>query len=312
MREHPPHVVDDDVQSLVWAHWLPAVERVTHLPVGFGAWHWQAWIGDRPVLFVTLDRLGERHTGKSLEAAYGSATTLAARGLEFVLPGRRTLLGQCTVPLGEDRVSATPWVEGTSGDGSFADEAEAVATLTMLGRLHEEVAPPSLPRWRPLVHPAFATRLEARVQQPWEAGPLGESARAELQERMPQIRSWTSDYLRLASGTDAATWVPTHGEPHTGNQLVTPTGTFLVDWESVKLAPRERDLTILAAHGFGHLVDADPAMMEMFDLEWRLDEIAQYATWLEAPHTGTGSDQVALDGLRHELRREPRNSARCA
>ena len=38
-------------------------------------------------------------------------------------------------------------------------------------------------------------------------------------------------------------------------------------------------------------------MVEMFDLEWRLDEISQYAAWFAAPHTGTASDEVAFGGL---------------
>lgn len=47
----------------------------------------------------------------------------------------------------------------------------------------------------------------------------------------------------------------------------------------------------------------DPALLEKFDLEWRLDEITQYADWFERPHTGTDSDRVALGGLLHELGR---------
>ncbi len=309
MREEPLHVSDDDVHRLLWAHWLPDVERVSHLPVGFGAWHWQAWVGETPTLFVTLDRLGERHTDKTLEGAYGAAAQLASRGLSFVLPNRRTLLGRCTVPLGEDRLSVTPWHEGTSGDGSFDDDYRAAETAAMLTRLHSETPPPSLPRWRPLVHPQFAFRLENRTARPWESGPFAEYARSALRERLPQIREWTSAYLALAARTDESTWVPTHGEPHTRNQLVTDSGTFLVDWESARLAPRERDLAVLVEHGYGHLVEADPAMLEMFDLEWRLDEISQYAAWFEAPHAGTESDEVALAGLHHELRRGARDTS---
>ena len=44
-------------------------------------------------------------------------------------------------------------------------------------------------------------------------------------------------------------------------------------------------------------------MVELFDLEWRLDEIAQYAAWFSAPHTGTRSDEVAYGGLLGELQR---------
>lgn len=303
MREHPPHVSDDAVLDQVWAHWLPDVEELTHLPVGFGAWHWQAWAGGRPTLFVTLDRLGSRHTPASLQGAYRAAAALAARDLEFVVAGRPTVLGRCCVPLADGLLSATPWLDGTSGDGSLADDAAARTTAAMLARLHEQPAPPTLPRWRPLVHPSFATRLEGRTAAPWTSGPYAEEARGALRDRLADITRWTTDYLRRAAATDPATWVPTHGEPHTRNQLVTPFGTRLVDWESLKLAPRERDLKYLVEQGHEDLCDADPTLVELFDLEWRLDEISQYADWFEAPHVGTESDRVALGGLLHELSR---------
>lgn len=303
MREPPPHVSEDDVLDQVWAHWLPGVERLTHLPVGFGAWHWQAWAAGRPVLFVTLDQLDTRHTARSLEDAYRAAAAFAARDLEFVHANRPTVLGRCTVPLGSDQLSATPWLEGHTGDGTIPDAESAKVTADMLRRLHQQVAPPSIPRWRPLVHPAFASRLADRTSHAWTLGPYGERARTALRERLPEITKWTSDYLALAAETEPARWVPTHGEPHTRNQVVTAEGTRLVDWESVKLAPPERDLRYLVEQGWSELCDADPRMVEMFDLEWRLDEISQYADWFEGPHSGTESDGVAIEGLLHELSR---------
>ena len=78
---------------------------------------------------------------------------------------------------------------------------------------------------------------------------------------------------------------------------------LFVDWETLAQAPRERDLRPLVDSGYGALVDADLSMIEMFDLEWRLDEISQYADWFQAPHVGTDSDRVALDGLVRELTR---------
>ena len=303
MREHPPHVSEEDVLDQVWAHWLPGVERLTHLPVGFGAWHWQAWAGGRPTLFVTLDRLGSRHTARSLEDAYRAAAALASRDLEYVVANRPTVLGRCTVPLGEYRLSATPWLEGRSGDGSLPDVDAAKTTADMLVRLHEQPPPPTIPRWRPLVHPSFPVRLEERLTRRWTSGPYAEEAHTLLRDRLPEIARWTADYLVRAAATDPATWVPTHGEPHTRNQLVTDAGIRLVDWESLKLAPRERDLGYLVGQGWGEFCEADPDLVELFDLEWRLDEISQYADWFEAPHTGTDSDRVALGGLRHELTR---------
>ena len=95
----------------------------------------------------------------------------------------------------------------------------------------------------------------------------------------------------------------THGEPHTRNQLLTTDRLRLVDWESIKFAPRERDLRTLVASGHADLATPHWPMVEMFDLEWRLDEISQYAAWFAAPHTGTASDEVAFGGLIEELAR---------
>ncbi|MEJ7832645.1 MAG: hypothetical protein WKF79_07010 [Nocardioides sp.] len=76
-----------------------------------------------------------------------------------------------------------------------------------------------------------------------------------------------------------------------------------MDWESLKLAPRERDLRGLVEAGRADLAVPRWQMIELFDLEWRLDEISQYAAWFAAPHTGTASDEIALAGLEEELGR---------
>lgn len=295
MREAPPHATDAAVLAVVRDRWLPDADQVVHLPVGFGGWHWQARAAGRPVLFVTLDRLGIHHTAGTLEAVYAGAAELAERGLDFVVPSLPGPERRFTTTFGPDAISATRWHDGSSGDGSF-DAEQARETAVMLTRLHAEEPPAGLPRWHPLVGPDLPELLAARTLTPWVSGPHGETARHAIREHLDDIARWTADYLRLAASTDPATWVATHGEPHTRNQLATDHGTLLIDWESLRLAPRERDLRWLKGEG-------ERALVEMFDLEWRLDEIFQYADWFEEPHAGTDSDRVALDGLRHELNR---------
>ncbi len=299
MREAPSHVSDAAVLAVVRDRWAPEADGVAHLPVGFGAWHWRVTAGDRPVLFVTLDRLDLHHTADTLEAAYAGAAELAARGLDFVVPSLPGPDGRFTAGFGADALSATRWHDGTSGDGPFADDDRAQEVATMLAALHAEEPPPGLPRWHPLVGPDLPEELGARTLTPWTNGPHGEAARDALSERLDDVARWTADYLRLAASTDPATWVATHGEPHTRNLLMTDDATLLVDWESLRLAPRERDLRHLGARSTA----GDPALLEMFDLEWRLDEISQYADWLQASHPGNDSDRIALGGLRHELTR---------
>jgi len=85
--------------------------------------------------------------------------------------------------------------------------------------------------------------------------------------------------------------------------MISPAGLRFVDWESFAVAPRERDLGPLIEAGYADHLRPDWAMVELYDLEWRLDEIAQYASWFSHPHSGSRDDQVAWDGLQHELDR---------
>jgi spectinomycin phosphotransferase len=312
VREPPTDVSDEEVLAAVNAHWDLGVDRIGHLPVGFGAHHWRA-SGVRITLFITLDTLAQRHTAESLEAAYAGAAGLASDGLEFVLAPLATTGGHFTAAVDgvADRViSVTPWRTGTAGSGSMTS-AQARATRALLDRLHATAAPTTLPRWQPLVGPGLADDLARRTSDLWAEGPHGERAREGLREHLHDIERWTADYHRLAALTDEDTWVPTHGEPHTRNQLTAPSGTFLVDWESLKLAPRERDLRTLDDAGHPQR-DADEQLLTLFDLEWRLDEISQYADRFEAPHHGTESDAIAYGGLMHELTREGRHTRRAS
>ena len=107
--------------------------------------------------------------------------------------------------------------------------------------------------------------------------------------------------------------MPTHGEPHTRNLLRTADGDLVVDWESLKVAPRERDLaTLIGSGSWTHAyrwpagtTGPDPGAVELFDLEWRLDEISQYARYFAAQHADDADARTSLGGLRHELTRPP-------
>lgn len=314
MREPPADVGTVDVLAALREHWALDVDDAEHLPVGFGAHHWAVSSGGRRAWFVTLDGLLPRHSAESLEAAYAGAARLAPH-LDFVLSCLPTISDTFTVPFHDGALSVVPWLDGSSGSagdrspGDWADE-DVRATSGMLDRLHS-AAVAGIPRWQPLVaDPAvFAHGLAESVARPWDTGPLGEPARQALDRQLADVRRWALRYGDLASRAldRRATWVPTHGEPHRDNQLVVHGHRFLVDWESLELAPRERDLWALGEgwqSSYHHHVD--PAMLELFDLQWRLDEIGSYAVWFSSPHTGSASDEVALQGLLDELERPDR------
>jgi spectinomycin phosphotransferase len=307
MLTPPASVTDRDVLRAVARHWLPEADEVAHLPWGFGAYHWRV-AGGGTVLFATLDALAPRHSAASLEAAYAGAAALAAGGLESVCAPLRTRsgagAGAFTVPYGDGALSVTPWVEGrTPTEAEAAGPAHAAEVVRALRALHATaVLPPALPVWAPRVGPGFAAGLRARTAEPWTSGPLAEEARTALAAHGDAIARWTDRYLHLAAAARArrTSWVPTHGEPHHANQLLTPTGLRFVDWESLALAPRERDLADVPP-ALRDAFDPDPAMLELFALDWRLSELDEYARWFTAPHTGTADDHTALADLHEEL-----------
>lgn len=286
-------MTDDEVLRLVRDHWEPRADAVEHLPVGWGAHHWRVDAGGEPVLFATLDPDLPRHTHASLEAAYAAA---AALDLPFVWPSLPSVDGAFTVPLDARTLSVTGWLEGRRPDESVAELPE------LLAELHAAPAPTPARTWESEIDPALPHLLRDLLQQPWDA-PLGPAARELLVDHLTQVGAWSREHARLLARADPASYVVTHGEPHVRNQWVARGRTWLIDWESLVLAPRERDLATLVHEGRD--VDHDPQLVRLFDLEWRLSEIWSFAQWLQGPHVGHTDDHTALGGLTEELTRPP-------
>lgn len=291
VHARPHDVTDARVLHLVQRHWDATVIHVEHVAVGFGAWHWRADTSDGPALFLSLDP-PEHHDHSSLESAYACA---AALGLPFVHAPLRTRSGRVTVPLGERWLSATPWLDG-SRPAAFGAEAAA-----LVRRVHAAAPPAALGLWSPAVGEDLIDELSQWTSAPWTAGPLGEAGRSVVRDALPALARNHAAYLDLCRRLDPATYVVTHGEPDVHNQWRTADGRLvLLDWESILLAPRERDL--LGA--VGDWLDGDPALVRLFRIEWQLSEVRGYAQWLRAPHRDDADLRTALDALREETGRD--------
>ena len=289
----PAGVTDAEVLEAVRRHWASDVDRVVHLAVGWGGYHWRADVGDEPVLFTTLDIPLPRHTAASLEGAYAAAAA-TARDVDFVWPPLPTHDGRFTVPLSWGTLSVTGWLAGEAPTSSTPRLAR------MLADLHAVAPPPGAPRWSTLVSPDLGDRLGEKVTDAWPA-PHGPAARDLVRGRLGEVARWADEHGRLLAGVDEAAYVVTHGEPGVHNQWLAAGRTWLLDWETLLLAPAERDLATLVNEGVE--VDADPALVRLFDLEWRLSEVESFATWLQQPHTDGADERQALAGLRYELER---------
>ena len=97
----------------------------------------------------------------------------------------------------------------------------------------------------------------------------------------------------------------THGEPHPGNTMHTQSGLVLIDWDTVLIAPPERDLWSLES-GDGAVTQAYTAatgtrprsfMMEMYRIKWDLADLAAYVSRFAGAHRGNEDDQQSWTNL---------------
>ena len=97
----------------------------------------------------------------------------------------------------------------------------------------------------------------------------------------------------------------THGEPHPGNIIRVGREIMLVDWDTVGLAPPERDLWLVASETgdelrrytelTGRIVDA--TALELYRLRWALDDISCFVRDLRRPHGRTAGTEHAWQSL---------------
>lgn len=291
--------------------WSIAVRSVEYLPVGFGSHHWAADAVDGSRWFVSVDDLEAAYrTGRApddvfagLDRAFRTAAALRDdAGLEFVLAPIRSDDGTVLRRVGPRyAVRVEPFDGGAAAaSGEFTGPDERRQMGTLLGRLHAASGrvPAGLPGREDFVLPARAALEEAlgRLDKRWAGGPYAEPARALLRAHAGAIHDRLAAYDRLAAvvGTQPASWLVTHGEPHNANVLRDPDGGVqLVDWDTALIGPRERDLWMTLDAGLTGwdeyrdvvgAVSLDEQALELYRERWALAEICGYVAAFRRAH----------------------------
>ncbi|MGW6199135.1 phosphotransferase enzyme family protein [Kribbella sp. NPDC055110] len=309
MRDEPAEISCDLVAGILKEHWGFQATEVVYAPVGFGSYHWIASEAGEPRWFVTADRVGSAGV---IEAAMQTTKELADRGYEFVvapLPDRTGRLVREALP-GWTFV-VLPYLPGWSmPDGAWNDPSERDQIARILGRLHAAPAPEALQRWDPVIpdRDALLAAL-ADLDRPWSSGPYAEPTRLRLAGAIGHVHRRLAQYDALVRELEASDdpWVVTHGEPHSANVLRATDGRmWLIDWDTVRLAPRERDLAAIVGGPTDVLpayqAEAGPvspraAVLELFDVWWSLAEIASYVELFRRPHTESQDSRESWQNL---------------
>jgi len=309
VRDRPAGVGARELGVALAEGWQIHPADLRYAPVGGGSYHWEVRDHqDRP-WFVTVDDLDDKpwlghnrtEVGEGLRVALDTAAALRDRaGLQFVAAPIPAVQGQIVLPVGERyAVAVYPFIQGTSGQfGVPLPAAERLQIVDMLAALH--AATPAAAQAR-----VAKTRLPQRdaleaalreLDRPWLGGPYSEPARELLSGSAGRIRRTLETFDKLADHLDAAPeLVITHGEPHPANIMRAGTGVMLIDWDTVGLAPPERDLWMIVTdsgdevrrytEATGRAVDADA--LEFYRIRWALDDIAAFMRAFRDEHRQT-------------------------
>jgi len=309
-----------DLQELIGHAWGVAVASLEYRPVGFGSHHWEA-IDDQGVRhFVTADelssesRIGDEVSalGLHLRRALEAATDLRAVGCSFVVAPIITRSDDPFVQFSGYSIALYPFIEGRSfsSDGVFS-EADRDQVLAAVLALHlvpiAAIRPPEtdgfVVPWLDQLDRSMHHCNEGRSNGPHAAvaSQLLIDNEAEIKRLIARYRSLVAQYL-----SDPGPVVITHGEIHPGNVMVTAKGYVIVDWDTVLLAPPERDLWRLAQGGGSVLrayADATGAapkewLVGLYATRWDLAEIASFTAEFRTPHEDTEDSRKALEILR--------------
>jgi spectinomycin phosphotransferase len=325
MRSRPPEVSDGQLSSLLRLAWAFEADDLVYHPRGFGSHHWIATSIKGDQRFVTVDGLDESvsSTARSFESLRRAMETAHAlrwvAGCEFVVAPERSVRGHTLERLGQQfSLAVFPFVDGTSGEfggeHTAAGGRSAVADLLVVLHAATAALPAELPARDDLaVQGQAALRLALdELDTNWVGGPYSEPARAALRLRAEGVWSALDCHASLAAKVrgSQASWVITHGEPHPGNIIQTTAGPRLVDWDTVMLAPPERDLAVLDAgsgqeleryaQATGRKIDDDA--LQLYRIGWRLADIAIYVAQCRRPHAATEDVDAAWRNLNDCLR----------
>ncbi|MDR2986180.1 MAG: phosphotransferase [Nocardiopsaceae bacterium] len=329
MLTPPDGLSDELLVATLASNWGLVVAAIDYRAVGFGSHHWEIADAAGTRWFVTVDELRRKRQsrGETLESvlerqrhALATAVELRELGCKFVVaPVASRDDAPVVLVADEFTVSLYPFVEGKSfGWGERISQEHLHAVLDMVVAVH---AAPVASRSLALADTyAIQSRdqLELALDGPGEiphiSGPYTGPMTKLLGRNRAAIRVLLDRYDELVSlaRSSPSRSVLTHGEPHPGNTMLTEDGWRLIDWDTVLLAPPERDLwmvdpgdgSVFASYAASTGVEPAGALLELYRTRWDLTDLAIEVSRFLQPHKGTDEDQKAwqlLTGLTGQI-----------
>lgn len=264
MRE-PPRLAPDTLTTTVAAHYALSVATLTFLPIGNDSATsvYRLEAADGAAYFLKL-RTRAGFSAPSLHLP----RFLQAQGVPHLLAPLPTKTQALSVDVGDFVLSLYPLLEArTAVEAGFSEE-QWRALGAVMGQIHTQPLTPEidslLPRETFIPSRRGVLRdLEAALHHPAPANAEQRDLAEFWRAHQPEIRRVLdrADSLGSQLRLRARPQVVCHADLHTWNVLVDAAGEFwLVDWDEVILAPKERDLMfVIGGIGRGLVSAAETA-----------------------------------------------------
>ena len=293
----PDDLTDDELLATLRSGWDLDPHQLRYAAVGFGSHHWILTERSGRRWFVTSDVVARPGSEARLQAALDTCYQLRHRaGLDFVVAPVHRPDGGLLGRVGRHLVAVYRYLECASARSPSTDEL--VAMIVAVHRVGSVRDTTPVEDFMIMERGALSDALDpGRTPAP---GPYGRDFVELLDHHRGALERAFTDYDRLADRlrSDTTDWVITHGEPKPDNTMITEDGPVLIDWDTVRLAPPERDVWMTdAAETYqqqsGRVID--PEIIDFYRLRWDLDDLANYSAWFTATHQATPDTKIGWD-----------------
>ena len=325
-----PALKDESIVTCLGTEFGLRVVEITFLPLGadLNTAVYRVVADNEMPYFVKLRR------GDFDETAVAVPKYLSELGVKQVVPSLPTLAGRLWASLAPYIVILYPFIEGHHGFEVNLTDQQRVEFGAALRRIHTADIPASIahgvrregfsPQWR-----QAAKRFLAQIENEELADPIAVETAALLIAKRDEILGLIQRTERCAQGlrTQPPGFVLCHGDCHAWNLLIDDhNALYLVDWDTLIFAPKERDLMfvgsglggnghtlqeeeILFYQGYGQ-VQVDPIAIAYYRYERIIEDIAVLCEQIFLSAEGGDDRRQALDYLKANFR--PNNTVEIA